>query len=189
MSISGSVRAWGARLALGGCLAVLAVAASAQARSGVHKRTWYTVSLAKLLHPNAQVPPSTNTTTIGSTLFRYAWHGTVGGSYAAQGLTISLIKLNATSCRSMTLSGGATRGNDNAGIPELDYYRENASEVRQRIPVNSTVTEPSVALPSGHAIWIKVHNDEQSVDGGQYSTDANVYLNGSASCYTKTGRA
>jgi hypothetical protein len=140
---------------------------------------WYTVSLAKLLHPNSPHPP-TNTARVGSALFRYAWKADLNSLDTSS----TMINLKASSCKSVTLSAGAAPNGGSAPPyqQELDTYREGMSEVRQSVPTKAVAKFAPVALPGGHAVEIKA---DSSTSGGD---DATVYVNGHASCYTPTGR-
>jgi hypothetical protein len=151
-------------------------------------RAWYKVPLANLLHPS-QLRPTTRTTTIGGTLFRYAWQGFVNNSadnFGSRPQIDIVLNRNSSSCKSITFSGGAEKENSVSAdpMPEVDAFREGMSEVRLGVPLDSVATLSTVDLPLHRAFVIKVRTGNNGNSAG-----GNVWLNGYAYCYTKSGSA
>lgn len=121
---------------------------------------------------------STKTVEVNGTLFRYAWGSDLHGTSISK-----VVRFNRTSCREFRFSAANNQhsGYDVDGRPEIVAVVEGLAPQVWAIPVNTVSLSPPFKVRPGAAALIKVRGTNR--DGA-----SKVYLNGGASCKTRTGK-
>lgn len=121
---------------------------------------------------------STKTVEVNGTLFRYAWADDLHGTSMSR-----VVRFNRTSCREFRFSAANNRhsGYDVDGRPEIVAVVEGLAPQVWAIPVDTVSLSPPFKVRPGAAALIKVRGTNR--DGA-----SKVYLNGGASCKTRTGK-
>ena len=152
-------------------LVLLVGMAAANPGSSEAGKKYRTVSLSRLLGA------PTKTSEVGSTLFRHAWH-----EHFFSNETSTVLRLNRTSCKSFNLRGGVKTVFGEASTMFLGVVAEGSTSREFPIPLNSVTAFPKIKVKPRRDVLIKVVT-------GARSRPVDVFLNGSAKCFTRSGEA